>query len=73
MRKPGTGFAAVPRDVGGEEDALGMLRLQVRMVQGNGLLLVHVDGDAGDAAFIDRADQVILEENLRIMSPLSGQ
>ena len=58
MGESGAGFAGVPGDVGGEEDALGMLRMEVGMVQGDGFLLVHVDADAGDASFVHGADQV---------------
>ena len=61
MSEERAGFAGVPGDVRGEEDALGMLRLEVGMVQGDGLLLVDVDADAGDAAFVDGADEVRLD------------
>ena len=61
MGEEGAGFAGVPGDVGGEEDALGVLGLQVGMVERNGLLLVDVDADAGDAAFVDGADEVRLD------------
>ena len=56
----GAGFDAVPGDVGREEDALGMLRMEVGVVQGEGLLLIDVDADAGDAALVHGADQVRL-------------
>ncbi len=58
MREPCAGFDAVPGDVGGEEDALGVLGVEERMVQGDGFLLIDVDADAGDAAFVDGADEV---------------
>ena len=57
MGEEGAGFAGVPGDVRGEEDALGMLRLEVGMVEGDGLFLIDVDADAGDAAFVDGADE----------------
>ena len=44
--------------MGGEEDALGVLRLQIGVVQGDGLLLIHVDTDASDLPFVDCADKV---------------
>ena len=47
MGEEGAGFAGVPGDVGGEEDALGVLGLQVGVVERDGLLLVDVDADAG--------------------------
>ena len=58
MREAGTGFDAIPGDVWGEEDAFGVLGVEVGMVQGDGLLLINVDADAGDAFFVDGADQV---------------
>ena len=61
MGEEGAGFAGVPGDVGGEEDALGVLGLQVGVVERDGLLLVDVDADAGDAAFVDGADEVRLD------------
>ena len=59
----GAGLAGVPGDVGGEEDALRVLRVEVGMVQGDGFLLVDVDADAGDAALVDGADQIGLHRD----------
>ena len=54
----GACFAGVPGDVRGEKDALRMLGVEVGMIQGDGLFLVDVDADAGDAFFVDGADEV---------------
>ena len=61
MREPGARFHAVPGDVRGEEDALGVLRVQVGVVELQGFFLVDVDADAGDAVFVDGADEVRLD------------
>ena len=61
MREPRASLDGVPGDVRREEDALRVLRLQVRVVEGDGLFLVDVDADAGDAAFVDGADEVRLD------------
>ena len=58
MRKPRAGFAGVPGDVRRQEDALGVLGMEVGMVEREGFLLIDVDADAGDAALVHGADQV---------------
>ena len=63
MGEPCAGFAGVPGDVRGEEDALGVLRVQVGVVEREGFLLVDVDADAGDAALVNGADQVGLDRD----------
>ena len=61
MGESGAGLDTVPGDVGREEDALRVLCVKEGMVQGNGLLLIDVDADAGDPLFVDGADEIRLD------------